>query len=92
MYYGEADTSVTPEHAGFWQKRYANSKQQVLRSYPGEGHDVQYRHWDQILLDIAGHGDKVLICEKGKASLAAPADAAKKVEGGKATLGLCAWQ
>jgi hypothetical protein len=28
----------------------------ALRGYPGEGHDVQYRHWEQILLDIAGVG------------------------------------
>ena len=29
----------------------------LRRAYPGEGHDVQYRHWDQILLDAAGLGD-----------------------------------
>jgi hypothetical protein len=28
----------------------------ALRGYRGEGHDVQYRHWEQILLDIAGLG------------------------------------
>ena len=26
----------------------------TVRSYQGEGHDVQYRHWDQILVDAAG--------------------------------------
>lgn len=92
MYYGTADASVTPEHAGFWQKRYAGSKRQILRTYAGEGHDVQYRHWDQILLDIAGYGDKLLICEKGKASLEGPAEAVKKVANGTAIFGLCAWQ
>ena len=92
LYYGEADKSVTPKHAEFWQKHYAGSSKQTLRLYPGEGHDVQYRHWDQILLDLAGHGDKVLICEKGKASLEAPDKADAKVKEGKATLGLCAWQ
>jgi len=28
----------------------------ALRGYPGEGHDVQYRHWEQILRDVAGVG------------------------------------
>ncbi len=92
LYYGEADKAVTLAHAEFWQKHYVNSSKVTLRTYPDEGHDVQYRHWDQILLDLAGHGDKVLICEKGKASLAAPDKAAAKVKAGTATLGLCAWQ
>ena len=32
---------------------------------PNGGHDVQCRHLDQILLDIAGAGDKILLCEGG---------------------------
>ncbi|MDL2227033.1 alpha/beta hydrolase, partial [Deltaproteobacteria bacterium OttesenSCG-928-M10] len=92
IYQGDADKAVTVEHAEFWAKHYANSKQVTTRLYPGEGHDVQYRHWDQILLDMAGQGDKVLICEKGKASQVAPAEADKKVKAGQAILGLCAWE
>lgn len=92
IYQGDADKAVTTEHAEFWAKHYANSKQITTRLYPGEGHDVQYRHWDQILLDMAGQGDRVLICEKGKAFQVAPADADKKVKAGQAILGLCAWE
>jgi ABC-type branched-subunit amino acid transport system ATPase component len=28
----------------------------VGESSSGKGHDVQYRHWEQILLDVAGLG------------------------------------
>ena len=33
---------------------------------------MQYRHLDQILLDIAGYGDAVLMCRQGKAGLVDP--------------------
>ncbi|MDL2259857.1 alpha/beta hydrolase [Deltaproteobacteria bacterium OttesenSCG-928-K17] len=92
MYYGTADKSVTPSHADFWKKHYQNSASQTLRLYPDEGHDVQYRHWDQILLDMAGLGDKTLICQGDKAELAAPAEADKLVKDGKAIYGICAWK
>lgn len=92
MYYGTADTSVTPSHADFWKKHYKNSQTQTLRIYEGEGHDVQYRHWDQILLDMAGPGDKVLICQNKTASLVSPDQAAEAVAAGSAILGLCAWR
>lgn len=93
MYYGTADKSVVMGHADFWKAHFARSQAQTLRVYPDEGHDVQYRHWDQILFDMAGQGDQTLICRKsGKAELVKPAEAEKLVGGGEATLGLCMWR
>ena len=88
FYYGEADKLVPPSHGEFWA---AQVKGKVtFRRYPGEGHDVQYRHWDQLLLDVAGYGDKTLVCDAGKAHLVAgPVDPAHLPKG--RTLGLCAW-
>ena len=93
MYYGTADKSVVPSHADFWKKHYKDAKPQTLRTYKDEGHDVQYRHWDQILLDMSGQGNsQVIICQKGQAKLASPEDADKAVAAGEAILGICAWQ
>jgi non-heme chloroperoxidase len=58
--------------------------------YKGEGHDTQYRHWDQILVDMAGKGDRTLICDKGHSKLLPGHVAEKKILKG-ATLGICAW-
>jgi non-heme chloroperoxidase len=52
LYWGLADEVVPPEHVHEWRR--AVPRVAALRGYPGEGHDVQYRHWDQILLDVAG--------------------------------------
>jgi hypothetical protein len=59
-----------------------------MREYAGEGHDVQYRHLDQILLDIAGYGDDVVVCANNKNKLIT----AEKVQAtDNVRLGLCAW-
>ncbi|MCL2028803.1 MAG: alpha/beta hydrolase [Deltaproteobacteria bacterium] len=93
MYYGTADKSVVMGHAEFWKARFSRGQSQTLRVYQDEGHDVQYRHWDQVLFDLAGQGDGTLICPKGgKAALVGPDEAEKLVSGGKAALGLCMWQ
>lgn len=92
MYYGTADKSVEPVNADFWKKHYQHSLSQTLRLYPDEGHDVQYRHWDQILLDMAGLGDKTLICRGDQAELLEPDEADRLVKEGQALLGLCAWK
>jgi pimeloyl-ACP methyl ester carboxylesterase len=52
LYYGGDDEIVTAAHADAWRKALAGPV--MLRRYDGEGHDVQYTHWDQILLDAAG--------------------------------------
>jgi pimeloyl-ACP methyl ester carboxylesterase len=85
FYYGEADPLVPPAQGEFWAGKVAGKV--TFRRYPGEGHDVQYRHWDQLLLDVAGHGDRTLVCRNGKAQLVDPA----KLATGD-TLGICAWQ
>ncbi len=88
FYYGTADKLVPPSHGAFWGRQVQGKV--TYRTYPGEGHDVQYRHWDQLLLDVAGYGDRTLVCDKGRAQLVAgPVDPAKLPAG--RTLGVCAW-
>jgi pimeloyl-ACP methyl ester carboxylesterase len=87
-YYGSADHAVGPTNALFWQTRLGGPV--TVRDYPGEGHDVQYRHWDQILIDLsglAGSGPQArrLVCLHGRAQLLPPARAAGGVNG------LCVW-
>lgn len=89
FYYGEADRLVPPSQGEVWA---AQVKGKVtFRRYPGEGHDVQYRHWDQLLLDVAGHGERTLVCANGKARLAKGAIGPGALKKGE-TLGVCAWQ
>jgi len=54
LYWGTGDDVVPPAHAVEWRRVLRNVA--ALRAYPGAGHDVQYRHWEQILLDAAGLG------------------------------------
>lgn len=82
-YYGLADRTVTPANARFWQTHLGGPV--TARAYPGEGHDVQYRHWDQVLIDLAGLGSRTLVCTKGRSRLVPAKEA-------KANLGLCLWQ
>ena len=58
--------------------------------YPNEGHTVQYRHWDQILADMAGYADYTVACVDGHTKLV-PNRKADAVLAQGATLGLCAW-
>lgn len=51
LYWGAADEIVPPAHARAWSRSLPNVV--ARHEYPGEGHDVQYRHWDQILRDLA---------------------------------------
>lgn len=89
FYYGEADHTVPPLHGARWAAMLNGPV--VFRRYPGEGHDTQYRHWDQLLLDVAGFGGRTLACVGGKARLL-PGVLAPAQLPAKATLGLCAWQ
>ena len=88
-YYGQADHTVAPVNAQFWQTTLGGPK--MAREYPGEGHDVQYRHWDQILIDLSGLAGtgpsaRTLVCKDGRAQLL-PADRATGLVNG-----LCAWR
>ncbi|MGI9322263.1 MAG: alpha/beta fold hydrolase, partial [Pseudomonadales bacterium] len=88
-YMGLADPLIANLAPEDWQAAFPNASVKV-RAYPGEGHDVQYRHLDQILLDLAGYGDKTLVCDKGQARLADLGEVKQVMkEGG--FLGLCAW-
>lgn len=89
FYYGEADHLVPPSQGEFWAGLAKGAV--TFRRYPGEGHDVQYRHWDQLLLDVAGYGDHTLVCDAGKAHLVAGAVDPNKLAPGR-TLGICAWR
>lgn len=89
FYYGEADPLVPPSQGEFWASKVAGKV--TFRRYPGEGHEVQYRHWDQLLLDVSGHGGQTLVCEHGRARLVAGLVQPAQLAVG-ATLGICAWQ
>jgi len=89
FYYGEADPLVPPAQGEFWAGKVAGKV--TFRRYPGEGHDVQYRHWDQLLLDVAGHGGETLVCSHGRARLVPGVIAPARLAAGQ-TLGICAWQ
>lgn len=56
LYWGEEDALVPLEHLREW--RAALGGVAAERVYAGEGHDVQYLHWREILADIAGTPDE----------------------------------
>jgi non-heme chloroperoxidase len=89
LYWGTEDDVVPEAHTDAW----AHALRHVvsLRRYPGEAHDVQYRHWDQILIDAAGLGERTLLCRDGRARLARDDEVTAELARG-ATLGLCAWE
>jgi non-heme chloroperoxidase len=53
LYWGAADRVVPASHLARWREALPHIA--AVRVYEGEGHDVQYRHWDQILADLTGH-------------------------------------
>ena len=88
LYWGGADTTVPVSVMGRWQAALPNIVRTTV--YPGEGHTVQYRHWDQILVDMAGYGDHTVVCRNGRTRLVANEQADEVVAQG-GTLGMCAW-
>lgn len=88
LYWGGADTVVPLDHLHRWRAALPNVVR--TRIYDGEGHDVQYRHWDQILADVAWLGDRTVVCAHGE-TLMVTADRAAQLLAAGATLGLCAW-
>jgi pimeloyl-ACP methyl ester carboxylesterase len=89
LYWGAADTTVPTSVMEVWQAA-LGSKVVRATAYPGEGHTVQYRHWDQILADMAGFGDYTVMCVHGRTRLI-PEHRAERLQARGATLGLCAW-
>ena len=88
IYQGLQDTTVTPANADRWEEAFQNVA--ARRDYEDGAHDVQYRHWDQILVDMAGMGDQIVLCENGTSRLVAE-DKAEAVLASGARLGICAW-
>jgi non-heme chloroperoxidase len=88
LYWGATDQLVPMSHLERW--RAALPELRETRVYPGEGHDVQYRHWDQILVDLAYLGERVVVSVDGQTLLLHPAQAAEALDAG-GVLGLWAW-
>ncbi|MGI5470945.1 alpha/beta fold hydrolase [Streptomyces sp. CA-132043] len=90
LYSGKKDTTVPPSTVKTWQRQLPGEP--LVRSYADSGHDVQYRHWGQILVDLAGFTDRTVVCRDGHSGMLPARTAEKLVAGGRATLGSCAWQ
>ena len=88
VYAGETDPLIGEGDIENWEKFYPNADV-IKRIYPGEGHDVQYRHLDQILIDIKYKKNELLICENEK-NLLLNSDQLDHSE--EYQLGLCIWQ
>jgi pimeloyl-ACP methyl ester carboxylesterase len=89
VYRGLADEVLGAGDPDLWQQSYPNARVS-FRGYPGEGHDVQYRHLDQILLDIAGFGGEILVCKGNTHEMVTPEKLQLELKNG-AALGLCSW-
>lgn len=89
LYWGGADEVVPVSAMEAWKAALPNVAKATV--YPGEGHTVQYRHWDQILVDMAGYGDHTVVCTNGETRIVPDKTAQKSLTDG-ATLGLCAWE
>ena len=88
VYAGKTDPFIGEGDIENWEKFYPNADV-IKRIYPGEGHDVQYRHLDQILIDIKYKKNELLICENEK-NLLLNSDQLDHSE--EYQLGLCIWQ
>lgn len=89
LYWGEVDEAVPVSVMKQWEAALPHVARATV--YPGEGHTVQYRHWDQILADMAGYADHTVI-RKGDQTLLTPTRRAERDLRHGATLGMCAWR
>ncbi|MDJ1132295.1 alpha/beta fold hydrolase [Streptomyces iconiensis] len=89
VYTGLKDTTVPPATQARWND--ALPQKPVVRKYDDSGHDVQYRHWDQILLDMAGYADRTPVCTGHKTRVLSEKAAERALKKG-GTLGSCAWR
>ncbi|MET3719246.1 MULTISPECIES: alpha/beta hydrolase [unclassified Arthrobacter] len=90
LYWGSADELVPLEQMRRWTAALAG-RETVERVYPGEGHDVQYRHWDQILADVKFLGRRIVASCGGRTHLIVPEEETDFLAAG-GILGLAAWQ
>lgn len=90
LYWGDRDESVPLDHLRRWEAAFPVDP--LTRLYAGEGHDIQYRHWDQILADVAFLGARVVVTTaEGATMLETPARVASLIAAG-GSLGLAAWR
>jgi hypothetical protein len=88
LYWGADDELVPTAHLERWRGALENVRE--VRLYDGEGHDVQYRHWDQVLADVAFLGDRIVVSRDGRTCLVDPPRVSEIIAAGGA-LGLAAW-
>jgi pimeloyl-ACP methyl ester carboxylesterase len=92
LYYGEADQTTPPSvHVNRWVQGYSNATV-TTRLYPSEGHDVQYRHFDQILVDMSGWAERTVVCDRGGKVKLVKEKKAQQVLAKGGSLGICAWR
>ena len=63
LYYGDEDTKVPFAYADQWVERFPNVA--ADRRFTGVGHDVHYRHWGQVLVDIASPEHPLCLFTRG---------------------------
>lgn len=86
LYFGDEDTAIPPEYAEQWAEWLPNVVKD--RRSGGQNHDVQYRHWAQVLVDLASPGEPVeLVCIDGESQAMPSGDI--PTEG--VTYGSCVW-
>ena len=85
------DTTVPPAQRDAWVAAYSASAKITQRNYADGVHDVQYRHWDQILLDVAGYGKYLVVAYKGQTRVV-PQGEWTWYEKHGAILGMQAWK
>lgn len=85
LYWGGEDQIVPVTAMEMWQAALPN----VVRAtvYEDQGHTVQYRHWDQVLADIAGYADHRVVCRDDQTLLLPENDVTEDD-----FLGNCAWR
>ncbi|MEO6956033.1 MAG: alpha/beta hydrolase [Antricoccus sp.] len=88
LYWGTEDSLVPVRQMEHWASLLPNIT--VRRLYNGEGHDIQYRHWDQIIVDIATLTDHQLVSSDDQTCLLDDNEAAALLAAG-GWLGLRAW-
>ena len=89
IYQGTSDPLVPMQSAEYWRTHFPNVAR--MRVYPGEAHDVQYRHWDQALIDVSGHPELTVLCVNGKSRAVPEAQGVRLLKAG-ASVGVCAWR
>lgn len=88
IYHGELDPLVPISDAELHEAQYPNVA--AFRRYPNGGHQASLRHVGQVLLDVAGHHEKTILCHNGaNLIIDDSAEAAHLAHGD--TLDICAW-